>query len=204
MAEIQETSYDKLYIPRDGVWFDPEEPDPGKMDEESIAHGLATEFRYGGHTEPLVTVAQHAVDTATLLGEMGYGAEVQLYGLHHDSAEAYLGDSQKPNKEAVPPLDEFEDVWQQSVWDFLDLGAPSQEQYQAVKDADHQLYLYEVENLFENPQHADAAGGVVDIQDWSEIEEVTTDIDEIVNLDTTVEGSKQEFLDAHHRLVDQN
>lgn len=200
MAEVQEGGYEELYIPRAEVSFDPGDPDPGKMDEETIAHGLATEYRYGGHTDPLVNVAQHAVDTVALLEEMGYGSEVQFYGLHHDSAEAYLGDSQKPNKEAVPAMDEFEDIWQETIWDFLGLGTPDPEQSAAVKEADSQLYLYEVENLFSNQQHAEAAGRAVKVEDWSEKQGVR-DLDEIIDLERTYEKSKEDFLTLHRQLA---
>jgi len=112
MSDAQQEAYSKLYIPSDGVWFDPH---PEKMDLDTIAHGMATEFRYGGHTDPLVNVAQHAPDTSKLLEELGYDERLQFYGIHHDSSEAYTGDLQKPNKEALTSIDVFEDAWQDSV-----------------------------------------------------------------------------------------
>lgn len=199
MSDSQE-AYSKLYIPSDGVWFDPMDPDPEKMDIETIAHGLATEFRYGGHTDPLVNVAQHAVDTSTLLQELGYDERLQFYGLHHDSSEAYTGDLQKPNKEVIPSVDGFEDAWQEAVWEFLDVLPPTQSQYDAVKDVDYQLYGFEVDNLFENREHAKQAIGSVGVPEWNPSNGVP-DLDELIDFDKGVEKSREEFLDRHEELV---
>lgn len=197
MMADSESDYGRLYIPRDGVWFDPEDPDPEKMSLESIAHGLATEFRYGGHTDPLVNVAQHSVDTAKLLDEHGYSPEIQFYGLHHDSAEAYLGDVQKPNKEVLPSLEELEDAWQEAIWDFLDVESPDPSQKSSVKDVDYMLYLFEAEKLFENREHSREATARVELEEEEEIPSVA----EITDLDQTYQESKNEFLEMHEDLV---
>ena len=199
MSDSQE-AYSKLYIPSDGVWFDPMDPDPEKMDIDTIAHGLATEFRYGGHTDPLVNVAQHAVDTSTLLQELGYDERLQFYGLHHDSSEAYTGDLQKPNKEVIQSVDGFEDAWQEAVWDFLGVEAPDEAQYKAVKDVDYQLFGYEVEKLFENREHAEETLENVGVPEWAVNDEIP-DIDDIIDFDKGVEQSREEFLDRHEELV---
>lgn len=200
MAETSDDCYDKLYIPRDGVWFDPEDPDPEKIDVESIAHGLATEFRYGGHTDPLVNVAQHSVDTARLLEEHGYGPELQFYGLHHDAAEAYLGDSQKPNKEVLPALDELEDVWQDAIWESLGIAPPTPEHYSAVKDMDYMLYTFEADRLFENGEHSREATDRVELDEEEEIDSMAA-LEDIVNLDQTYQQSKRDFLELHEDLA---
>ncbi len=200
MAKSDE-DYGRLYIPRDGVWFDPENPDPEKMSLESIAQGLSTEFRYGGHTDPLVNVAQHSVDTARLLDEHGYDAEIQFYGLHHDSAEAYLGDAQKPNKEVLPALEDLEDTWQDAVWDFLDVEPPTPGQASTVKDVDYMLYLFEADKLFEDREHSRAATERVELneRDKGEFETVA----EVTNLDQTYQESKKEFMELHEDLITQ-
>jgi 5'-deoxynucleotidase YfbR-like HD superfamily hydrolase len=200
MAEASDGCYDRLYIPRDGVWFDPRDPEPEKMSVETIAHGLATEFRYGGHTDPLVNVAQHSVDTARLLEEHGYGPEIQFYGLHHDSAEAYLGDSQKPNKEVISGIDELEDIWQEAVWDFLEVGSPTPKQESTVKDADYMLYTFEADRLFENGEHSREATSRVDLEERDQQEELAT-LEDIVDLDQAYMESKESFLETHRDLV---
>lgn len=200
MSEESGTSYERLYIPRDGVWFDPENPDPDKMSVESIAHGLATEFRYGGHTDPLVNVAQHATDTARLLEEQGYDAEIQFYGLHHDSAEAYLGDVQKPNKEVLKSLDEFEDIWQEAVWSFLEVEIPNPMQKSTVKEMDYMLYLFESKELFENGEHSQEAGQRVDVENiQSQVD--LNDVGRVVDFDQAYQDSKKEFLEMHEDLI---
>lgn len=201
MSEASDEQYEMLYIPRDGVKFDPRDPDPDKMSIESIAHGLAYEFRYGNHTDPLVNVAQHSVDTADLLEEQGYGPEIQFYGLHHDSNEAYIGDNQKPLKVDNPILEEVEDIWQDTVWDFLGINAPDDEQHRTVKMADSQLYLYESKELYKDEEHSEDAEGRVDSREWDMSPEEVIDYLGKRNWQKSPEESKTEFLEMHEDLV---
>lgn len=65
---------------------------------EDIAHALANSCRFNGHCKTFYSVAQHAVEVAKYLRHYGAHPKIQLWGLHHDDAEAYLGDMVQPLK----------------------------------------------------------------------------------------------------------
>lgn len=78
-----------------GGWY-PMRKDPGEPDLEEIAHGLAHTFRYGGQTQPGITVAEHCVLVADLIEALWpqLRPKYALAGLFHDTVEAYLHDIQ--------------------------------------------------------------------------------------------------------------
>lgn len=81
-----------------GKFVDTKKPDPASIDLGDIAHALANTCRYGGHCQRFYSVAEHAVFVSRRLERKGYSKNVQLAGLHHDDAEAYLGDIPRPMK----------------------------------------------------------------------------------------------------------
>jgi hypothetical protein len=60
-----------------------------------IAHALAYQARFNGHTQYFYSVAQHSIYVSWM------SPERELEGLLHDSAEAYVGDLVSPLKHAV-------------------------------------------------------------------------------------------------------
>lgn len=131
-----------------GRYVDTSAPDPSTIVLEDIAHALAHTCRFGGHSARFYSVAEHAVHASDKLVKQGYGA-LALAGLHHDSAEAYLGDISRPLK----PLLGFEykkltaamniaitDALG-SLWTVRAMWAP------AVKDADEWMLRVEALTL---------------------------------------------------------
>lgn len=90
-----------------GRGFDPLNPTPGDVHLEDIAHALAMTCRFGGHTPRHYSVAQHAVLVALLVLEASRRPDWALLALHHDSAEAYLGDIPRPIKRGVVFISEI-------------------------------------------------------------------------------------------------
>jgi len=82
-----------------GRQFDPLGISEGNVAIEDIAHALALTNRYGGHTRYPYSVAQHSLWVARTLP-----LELQLWGLLHDAAEAYLGDVISPIKHQLLPF----------------------------------------------------------------------------------------------------
>ena len=80
--------------------FSPAHPDHRMLDLESIAYSLAGVYRYGSHSRPRLTVAEHAVFVSSKLRRLGCSLSLQLAGLHHDDTEALngIGDVQRPAK----------------------------------------------------------------------------------------------------------
>lgn len=81
-----------------GIAFYPLDPLPEEIDIRDIAHSLAMQCRFTGHTKSFYSVAQHSVNVATLLQEDGYDKKHVLAGLLHDASEAYLTDIARPVK----------------------------------------------------------------------------------------------------------
>jgi len=78
-----------------GRHLNPFDIKPEDIDERDIAHALALINRFNGTTRRPISVAQHVVYVSRLL--LGTGLEWQ--GLHHDDAEAIIGDLTKWFKE---------------------------------------------------------------------------------------------------------
>lgn len=91
-----------------GAFLDLADPDPAAIELTDIARGLSQICRYTGQCKRFYSVAEHAVLVAVRLGTMGASQEVQLAGLHHDDAEAFLGDVSRPLKELLPDYQTLE------------------------------------------------------------------------------------------------
>lgn len=77
------------------------DPRPEDFCIEDIAHALAGNFRFGAHTRPYYSVAQHSVLVAhAIRATEGTTTLDALCGLLHDASEAYLGDVIWPLKNA--------------------------------------------------------------------------------------------------------
>lgn len=77
---------------------DPLNADVETINIEDIAHALARQCRYNGHCVGFLSVARHSIWVAGRLKDQGYDEVMQLTGLLHDAAEAYLGDLVRPIK----------------------------------------------------------------------------------------------------------
>jgi len=89
-----------------GKWFDILDPQPDQIDIESIAHALSMLCRFTGHVKHFYSVGQHSWLGSYIVPE-NYALEFLL----HDSAEAFLGDMNRPLKhltEAGPAYREIE------------------------------------------------------------------------------------------------
>lgn len=88
---------DRTYIRTyTGRKFYPLEPRPGDVDIYDIAHALAQNCRYTGHTRWHYSVAQHSMYVAEMLPR-----EFKLWGLLHDASEAYMSDIARPIKQTA-------------------------------------------------------------------------------------------------------
>lgn len=96
MGRINQSQYEvETFI---GRFVDTREPDPATIHLEDIAHALAHTCRYGGHCKRFYSVAEHSVLCSRRAEEEGLSNRRQRAALHHDDAEAYLGDIPRPMK----------------------------------------------------------------------------------------------------------
>lgn len=80
-----------------GKFIDMLDPDPDVFDIEDIAHSLANQCRFGGHSSVYYSVAQHCCLCSVLVPN-----HLKLTALLHDATEAYLVDIPKPLKNQLP------------------------------------------------------------------------------------------------------
>ena len=87
-----------------GGQFWPFQPLAVEVCIEDIAHSLAYQCRFNGHSRVFYSVAQHSVHVSQLCP-----ADDALWGLMHDAAEAYVGDIIRPIKLLIPEFSQLED-----------------------------------------------------------------------------------------------
>ena len=86
------------------------EPDPDQIDIRDIALALSRIPRFNGHTDRLLTVAEHSWSGARYIQE-----DEKLNFLLHDAAEAYLCDIPSPIKQVMPQYQALEKTLQQCI-----------------------------------------------------------------------------------------
>ena len=96
------------------------DPDPDMICIQDIAHHLALINRYCGATLVPYSVAQHSVLVSNLCSP-----EDALWGLMHDSAEAYVQDIQRPLKQLLgTAYSDIEDRFLQAIANHFGLTYP--------------------------------------------------------------------------------
>lgn len=88
-----------------GKRFYPLDPRPADVDLADIVWALGFQCRYNGHSAQFYSVAEHSVLVSRLLKT----TDEKLWGLFHDSAEAYLPDVARPIKASLDGFDEIEE-----------------------------------------------------------------------------------------------
>lgn len=114
MADV-EREYAHLYQVEDG-WIETftgcrfffGDPQPETVHLEDVAHALSLLSRYNGHTRRFYSVAEHAVLMAGWVWAHAADADLAMTALHHDDAEAYIGDLPRPIKVTLPAFKAME------------------------------------------------------------------------------------------------
>lgn len=118
-----------------GKRFHFEDPQPDEIDIADIAYSLSHTNRWGGHCYPALSVAQHSVMVADALLRNGASQMIQLQGLMHDAAEAYLGDVPTPIKRKLPEYMAMEILVTDAIFQKFGIPMP----------LDQQVHLQDVE-----------------------------------------------------------
>lgn len=128
-----------------GGEFYPLDPEPSEVDLPDIANGLANTCRYAGQCQFYYSVGTHSLYVSEELAD--WGPRMQLYGLLHDAAEAYVSDVPRPLKRELDRFADIEAEVLDAVWTGLCIPAPTGEEWAAVMDADDRLFRYEADTL---------------------------------------------------------
>lgn len=111
------------------VYFMNAEPD--QIDIKDIAHALANQCRYNGHSLGYYSVAEHCVNVSMMLPK-----DLMLAGLLHDATEAYLADIPSPVKQYLPDYYKIEKALESVIAKKFDLPYENESWPKEVKDAD--------------------------------------------------------------------
>jgi len=144
-----------------GRQFWPLDPCADEVCIEDIAHALAHQCRFAGHTRAFYSVAEHSVRVSDYLLEtlrpmLGDAViEVALWGLLHDASEAYLVDLPRPVKRqaSMLPYREAEVVVTAAIAQAFGLQ-PRFDHDPRVKHADVILLATEARDLMSRPPNA--------------------------------------------------
>jgi len=137
-----------IYATYSGREVDPWELRRSDVAIEDIAHGLAHQCRFGGQIKRHYSVAEHSLLVARILREQCYGPDVQLVGLMHDAAEAYLVDIPSPVKCHLRGYKDAEQRAVGAIWMALDLPVLTSDLHKVIKAADGTALLTEARDLF--------------------------------------------------------
>jgi len=141
------------------------DPDPDSIDGRDIAHGLAFTCRFSGFTSHYYSVAQHSYNVSNLLRHTNCSLEIQMQGLLHDAAEAYMGDMPTPHKRRFKEFAEVEGHLGAVIFDRFGLPWPMHEM---VHWADDILLHIEARFLLPEPTWArfEPMPTCVDLTPW--------------------------------------
>ena len=133
-----------------GRKVDVSNPDPKSIVIEDIAWALSRMPRFSGHTIPYIpySVAQHCIQVARELAP--HGPKIQLYGLLHDAAEAYINDLPSPVKhipEIRAVISKLEDRLMSVIYESLEIETPTVDEEKIVKVADKNQQAVEAYNF---------------------------------------------------------
>jgi 5'-deoxynucleotidase YfbR-like HD superfamily hydrolase len=131
-------------------------PDPSTIEITDIAWALSRMPRFSGHSIPYVpySVAQHCIQVAKELAP--HGPRIQLFGLLHDAAEAYINDLPSPVKhipEIHAVISKLEDKLMQAIYTSLNITPPTEEEESIVKVADKHQQAVEAYNFMYSRGH---------------------------------------------------
>jgi len=157
-----------------GGQFFPADPDLNEMFAYDIANGLAAEGRYGGQVpveQGHYSVAEHSVLVSQALSDAGYGPDIQLLGLLHDGAEAYVKDIHKGLKVLVrDSYQPIEYAVQSCIWQKYHLAGLALTRGYLVKDFDTRIVPAEKQALFSHARYewkADQIANALDVSIYS-------------------------------------
>lgn len=116
------------------------QPEESVIDIEDIAHALANQCRWSGHTSSFYSVAQHSVEMSRQVPP-----EFAFEALMHDAAEAYCVDLPSPLKWILPEYKAVQNKIEKHLSSVFNLPFPMSPE---VKEADKRMMLTEWRDLF--------------------------------------------------------
>jgi len=133
-----------------GRKFWPLDPCCTEVDITDIAHALSMQCRFGGHCKIFYSVAEHSILVSKEIKARGHNYKLQLYGLLHDAAEAYICDLPRPIKRQIGIYNDIESRVQAVILNHLGLPPMTREEIEIVKEVDDLILGHEANHIMEN------------------------------------------------------
>ena len=130
-----------------GIEFSPEFLQIENVDIKDIAHALSRICRFNGHIKEFYSVAQHCIQVSNTLKDLGCNKKIQLCGLLHDAAEAYLGDLPTPIKKTLNDYVLLETQYRNTIFKRFNLFNSWNKLHLEIKDIDDEVLNKEWEFL---------------------------------------------------------
>lgn len=164
-----------------GEKFWPLDPKPEEVDINDIAHSLAFQCRFNGHSNSFFSIAQHSVFVSKIVPP-----EQALAGLLHDAAEAYTGDMVSPLKKNLPP--EFKEIEKEIDKAISEHFGIKNINHIEIKRADKIALFTEMRDLMKKPHSK-----------WDDVDSYNPHPNKIVPLGP--EEAEKEFLERFKELT---
>lgn len=116
-----------------------------------IAHSVALQARYLGHTDRFYSIAEHLILVSKMAEVGGEDALTVRAAFLHDAHEAYLGDFPSPFKQSIPGLKAFEHEIESRVLEAFDLPPKNYEVWAKVKRYDVMALHFEAQAMLRSP-----------------------------------------------------
>ena len=134
-----------------GKHFNPTQPNPDLISIQDIAHALSLICRGNGHVQTFWSVGQHCICCAKEAAARGLSDRMVLACLLHDASECYMSDVPTPFKKELPEYQE------------------------QLKEIDHAMLLYDLENLLGEVQYGEIPDLQIDldytVRSFAEVED---------------------------------
>lgn len=122
------------------------DPKPEEVDINDIAHSLALQCRFNGHTNSFYSIAQHSVLVSKIVNP-----KQAFAGLFHDASEAYTGDLISPLKRFLPPVfKEIEKRIESAIFQHFNINEEEVD-HKEIKRADKISLFTEMRDLMKKP-----------------------------------------------------
>lgn len=166
-----------------GLFYEFLDPKPEQIDIGDIAFALSNKARFSGHTL-FYSVAEHSVAVAKRLPK-----RLQLAGLLHDAAEAYLGDVPSPLKACLPDFKKIEAINERAIFKKFNIELLLTD-WALIKQADLQALYNEAKVLV--PSQG---------RDWSMFKGKEWKADDIYPMCHTPEEAYRLFMYHYHQMT---
>lgn len=158
------------------------DPKPEEVNINDIAHSLAFQCRFNGHSLSFYSIAQHSVFVSKVVPP-----EQALAGLFHDASEAYTGDIVSPLKKFLPP--EFKEIEREIEKVIFEHFGIENVNHSEIKKADKIALFTEMRDLMKESHSK-----------WDEQDAAQTNPEKIIPL--SPEEAEREFLERYKELTE--